>query len=122
MENLTPLFLISLDLSASAISIIVGVLGSLIGVVVWLVRLEGKITHTEKQVDTQNKWLETIDNNLTDHRENTGVHHDARVFAEFKANIDLKFTQVNGQIAELKSDFKENFKTMDSKLDKILGN
>lgn len=118
--QLTMEITLSLPLIITIISTVFGIGVIAVGFVVWLIRLEGKVSNT----DEAHKKLESI---FTKHTDRTDLHHDSLASEEFKKNIDLKFLQANqqivmlsGEITELKNDTKDNLREINNKLDTIL--
>jgi hypothetical protein len=89
----------------SQISTLVGILGAIlvpvIGGVVWLVRLEGKVSHTAAINEQQQKTIDKLAAELEHHRFNEEVHFNRRISQEVDKSYDRRFGAIEKQLGEI---------------------
>jgi hypothetical protein len=93
-------------------SIVVPSLLAAIAFVVWLVRLEGRINSSDKDVakfkeDTV-AWIKEVEADLKDtrtryfeHAANAAVHHNAEAYGEFKVALERRMLGMEGSLKEI---------------------
>jgi hypothetical protein len=102
---------------AVAIVIILGFaltfLTSLVFFVVWLIRLEGRVSRSKERNDDEKTEREKLSNHLDRHIENADIHFNKQFFFEFKTKIESQleglgdsmqagFDGMNEQLKELR--------------------
>ncbi len=74
---------------------------AVIGLIVWLVRLEGKISTTETNVGRLEKEYEKVVSDLEKHRTNADIHFNLRVSNQVEQANERRFGTIERQLTEI---------------------
>jgi len=74
---------------------------AVIGLIVWLVRLEGKISANETNYARLEKEYEKVAADLEKHRTNADIHFNLRVSNQVEQANERRFTTIERQLSEI---------------------
>jgi predicted HicB family RNase H-like nuclease len=82
-------------------SLLMTVFVAIVGFVVWLVRLEGKVSNATNTNEQQQKTIDKLAGELEHHRFNDEVHFNRRITQEVEKSYDRRFGAIEKQLGEI---------------------
>jgi hypothetical protein len=120
-----------MDINVPLTALFLTASGLVVGVIFWFARLETKASMASEKADAAKtlaetkaleladaagkkdaelgEWIESVEKELSLHKDNTETHHDGKAFSEFKASIAMQFGFINGQMSSMTADMKDRF-------------
>ncbi len=98
----------------------VALLGSLIGFVGWLIRLEGKTNANLEHLVRLETDLHQSLKNFDDHRMNNDIHFSIRVNTQVEERHKQRFETLENSIKQVDVKLERKFDLLNTKLDKVL--
>ncbi len=80
---------------------ILSFVSAVIGLIVWLVRLEGKISANETNIGRLDKEYEKCVGDLEKHRTNADIHFNLRVSNQVEQANERRFSTIEHQLTEI---------------------
>jgi hypothetical protein len=96
-RSTNALELSQLQIAVLIIALVGGVitsLGILVGFVVWLIRLEGRVNRNQERWADEKDSREKLSEHTTRHIENTDIHFNKQFFFEFKDKIESRLDEM----------------------------
>ncbi len=95
-----------------ALATVLGILASLVGVIFWFARLEGKVSKLAEAREEDKKArhvrelerdvkIEKLEAQLAAHRENAEIHFNLRLHQEIERRQDDRFRRVEGRLGHI---------------------
>jgi len=81
--------------------VLLTVIGVLVSIVVWFVRLEGKVNEGGQDFDTLHDELKELRTVVNTHRENAEIHFNLRLHQEIERRQDDRFKRVEGRLGHI---------------------
>jgi len=73
----------------------------IIGFIVWLVRLEGKVSNTAAINEQQQKTIDKLSTEVEHHRFNDKIHFNERIAGEVDKGNERRFTGIERRLDEI---------------------
>lgn len=81
--------------------VLLTVLGVLVSIVVWFVRLESKANSNVRDLDTLHDEFKDLRSVVSTHRENAEIHFNLRLHQEIERRQDDRFRRVEGRLGHI---------------------
>jgi archaellum component FlaC len=83
-----------MEIPTSLITLVIAIIGG----IVWLVRLEGRVNRNQERWADEKDSREKMSAHVERHIENTDIHFNKQFFFEFKDKIESKLEQLDGSM------------------------